>query len=369
MMDGAQRNGDAPGRPPAPLARVIPHEHRRARRPGRWLALAGTAGAALFLFTAWDRERRICDLVEQLNSTEPTRAESARRRLVALGEEAVPRLADYLDFDAVPGPLTRLRYGAVGRSGRDLRVEVIETLRRMGEPGVAALTPLLEHDSRDFRARAVRALGSLARPDLLGALRARCADPDPTVRAEAAAAIGYDPSPETTATLAALLFDPAAETRAAAAETLASGARPGAGVVLFSRLAATPDAGERAALRAGIARLTPGERTALVVHWANDGWPAATGGWPLALAVLADDPGPEAYAPLVEGLFAVDRWWELCDVLSSRYGRGRLAPDLISILLDPARAARAGYALRHLTGEDLPPDYGRWRAWWESRRD
>ncbi|HEX8213586.1 MAG TPA: HEAT repeat domain-containing protein [Longimicrobium sp.] len=89
--------------------------------------------------------------------------------------------------------------------------------------GLAAAEPLAEHLARSSGCAAAPALevaAALAQPEFAEPALRLCGDPDPEVRAQAAAVVGAVQAPECAVVLAGLLADPDARVRATAAAAL-----------------------------------------------------------------------------------------------------------------------------------------------------
>lgn len=186
----------------------------------------------------WAREARLVSFFSFWNSDKDERRREAFRRLVEIGEPAVPVLLELLDagdpvsgnalnalcqlgpraVEAIPALL-----GALAEADAERRGDAATALGCIGPPAEAAvpsLVKLLAEAEGPLRERPAQALAKLGEPGRR-ALERAARDADPRVRAAAVGALGSDPrgsaaTPPAPALLASAFHDPAPEVRARA---------------------------------------------------------------------------------------------------------------------------------------------------------
>lgn len=249
----------------------------------------------------------------------------------------------------------------------DARTRAVELIRNAKDPKAApALLPLLADDHPRVRARAVQALAAAAGLEELA--RTGLASPRPLVRQGTCEALGRARANAVPALLDRL-GDPDPGVRARAAEALGSLGDAAASDRLVLAFERNRDWATRAASLEALARLAPEKARPLLAGAAEDpsyqvrmvaaeSLPRAGGtGTLLMLPKLIDDRDWRVRVSAIEACLDI-RTREAVGWLAGRLGeeKGRLRWDLLS-------------ALHDLTGKDLGPDAGPWKAWYEANRD
>ncbi|HME91734.1 MAG TPA: HEAT repeat domain-containing protein [Myxococcaceae bacterium] len=175
-------------------------------------------------------------LISRLTSDNQSWRADAEARLVSLGEEAVDPLIGALRHANPSVRIHAVHALARLRSPRGIApvidaladtenrgavaIAAEKALVDWGEPVKSALLQSVKTGSEAVRARALRALGKIGGEDLEPSLRAMLADPLPSIRGQAAAALGAAIGPRAVEIIAPLLEDSDKWVRYGVAEAL-----------------------------------------------------------------------------------------------------------------------------------------------------
>jgi HEAT repeat protein len=250
----------------------------------------------------------------------------------------------------------------------DVRARAVEMIRGGRDPKAApALLPLLGDDHPRVRARAVQALA--AATGLEDIAKTGLASPRPLVRQGTCEALGRARAAVLAPALLDRLGDPDPGVRARAAEALGALGDASAADRLALAFQRNRDGATRASVLEALARLAPEKARPLLPEAAEDpsypvrmvaaeSLPRAGGtGTLLMLPKLIDDRDWRVRVSAIEACLDV-RARETVGWLAARLvqEKGRLRWDILC-------------ALHDLTGNDLGPDAGPWKAWYEANRD
>jgi HEAT repeat protein len=249
----------------------------------------------------------------------------------------------------------------------DTRLCAVRALGDLGEArAVDALVGMLGNPDLWVRADAAQALGMIGRPEALESL-VKALREDPSIRSEAAIALGELADVRAEEALLPFAGDEDAETREAVARALARIAGPKSLDVL-RKLGSDPEHGIRVWAGLGLWKLAADEGgKRVVLEAAGHEIPDVRAQSALALGDLGDDKALAILKSLIEDRDVVTR--ENAVAALQRRGGAQARVLLLDALRDRETCvrARAARALRKLTGRDFGENRAKWKAWLEEQ--
>lgn len=255
-----------------------------------------------------------------------------------------------------------------------------QVLRTLGSiPFDADIQRLLRSSRSSDRAIALLLLGERKFPEVEGDALRSLRDADVAVRIAAATALESVGTQESLEALADATLDRDSGVRQVSASAATQVARRTQGeAALAARwISAISQASDAAKpeLAEAIGRLaaTTGNRSPLPRAEIRDALASMLGEFQVALRIkaavaLGEGKLPEAHLPLVERLRGEDNdsvIQAICNSLTQIGNTAALEPLIEVLRGSPAAAAAAGTALRALTRQSLPDEFGPWNSWFQ----
>jgi HEAT repeat protein len=233
---------------------------------------------------------------------------------------------------------------------------------------IEALAKMLESDRAFIREGATRALGDLRAPEGYELLRGRLSDPDPSVAATAAAAIGRFANADAVRDLEPILKD---ERRGVRVEAVAALMRPPADLVrnLVYEALKDRDATVRLEAAAVLVRFPEDPETTIRLHALLRDEEASVR--EITTITLGDLRNPRSFGPLLTRLTEEPEEYVRAAIVQALVAiePSRAVPHLIDRLEGSKGSEQTQIIsnLRRITGESLPLDAAKWKAWYAAQ--
>ncbi|MBT9557618.1 MAG: HEAT repeat domain-containing protein [Myxococcales bacterium] len=233
---------------------------------------------------------------------------------------------------------------------------------------IEALAKMLESDRAHVREGATRALGDLRAPEGYELLRGRLSDPDPSVAATAAAAIGRFANADAVRDLEPILKD---ERRGVRVEAVAALMRPPAELVrnLVYEALKDRDATVRLEAAAVLVRFPDDPETTIRLHALLRDEEASVR--EITTITLGDLRNPRSFGPLLARLTEETEEQVRAAIVLALVAidPSQAVPHLIDRLEGSKGAEQTQIIanLRRVTGESLPLDAAKWKAWYAAQ--
>ncbi len=233
---------------------------------------------------------------------------------------------------------------------------------------IEALATMLESDRAYIREGATRALGDLRAPEGYELLRGRLSDRDPSVAATAAAAVGRFANADAVRDLEPILKD---ERRGVRVEAVAALMRPPADLVrnLVYEALKDREAAVRLEAAAVLVRFPGDPETTIRLHALLRDEEASVR--EITTITLGDLLNPRSFGPLLTRLTEEPEEYVRAAIVQSLVAidASRAVPHLIDRLEGSKGSEQTQIIsnLRRITGQSLPLDAAKWKAWFEAQ--